>query len=153
MPLTIRRATRRDIPGLLPMVQALAAHHGDNATVTADSLARDIIGRTPWFTVLLAQTGTQALGYAGLTRIGRLHYGQRAMDLHHLFVWPEHRGCGIGRALIDATVAHARTKGCATLLVGTADANRAAQDIYLRYGFTPRTPGGKQFLLDLTTPP
>jgi GNAT superfamily N-acetyltransferase len=149
MPLTIRPATRRDIPALLPMVQALAAHHADSPTVTADTLTRDITGPVPWFRILMAVQDKTPAGYAALTRIGRLQFGQRGMDLHHLFVRPERRGHGIGTALIKASMTQARQDDCAYLVVGTADGNTDAQRLYLHHGFTPVLPGGTRFRLDL----
>ncbi len=55
-----------------------------------------------------------------------------------VFVRPAHRGRGIGRALVDAAVEHARTHGAAIVkldvLLGNADARR----LYERRGFAAR---------------
>lgn len=70
------------------------------------------------------------------------------MDLHHLYVTPTARGQGIGRALIAAASTQARTLGCTSLRIGTAQENLRAQTFYLAVGFTPST-NYPRFRLDL----
>jgi GNAT superfamily N-acetyltransferase len=140
--------TAKDIPAICRMIKALATHHGDTATVTATTLRRDVFGAIPWFHLLVAKTPAGLQGYAALLPLGQLQYAKREMDLHHLFVTPAARGQGIGRALIAAAIAHARTLGCTSLRVGTAPDNLRAQAFYLDFGFTPST-NYPRFRLDL----
>lgn len=61
-------------------------------------------------------------------------YGDLEADGHidHLFVAPEHIGCGVGSALYDALEVHARNSGIGRLYV---EASEAAQRLFLARGF------------------
>ncbi|WP_417248727.1 GNAT family N-acetyltransferase [Celeribacter sp.] len=146
---TVRPAQWADKTALLDMIRALAEHHGDAATLDLPALVHLLKADMPWLRLLVAERNGIVVGYAGLTGGMRLQFGQRVMDLHHLFVRPEHRGTGVGRALINASIEAARTHGCARLTVGTSDSNTAAQSAYIACGFTPLPMTGKRFNLAL----
>lgn len=133
----IRPATPADIPALLDGITQLAAHHGDAASATPATLARDLFGPTPWMHALIFDNHA---GYAILLPLAQIQYGRRGMDLHHLFIWPDHRGSGMGRALLAACADHARGLGCTYLTVGTHPANTAAETYYLANRFVRRDP-------------
>ena len=149
--LTIRPVKRADLPALLDMVQALARHHGDDPTATIDTLARDLLGRDRWAHALVACRGPDLLGYALLCPLMRAQYGQRGMDLHHLYVVGHNRRQGVGRALIAAARTTAQTAGASYLSVGTHPDNFAAAAVYQASGFTPVPMSGLRFTL--ATPP
>lgn len=142
---TIRPACPDDLAALLPMVQALARHHGDAAEACLDSLRRDLVGPHPWAEALVAEMQGTLVGYAILARSVQLHFGTRGMDLHHLFVAEPHRSHGIGSALIWAAMAKARAEGCARLTVGTAPSLPAPQPFTQHPDFTPH-PGRRAVL-------
>ena len=131
----IRSVQSADLPMLHEMITALSAHHGDVAEVTLADLERDVLGDAPWVKVLIAEGADGLLGYAGLLPHGSLHRGNRAMDLHHLFVVQEARGSGVGQALIGASAGLAKSLHCAVLWVGTDADNTHAQSVYETYGF------------------
>ena len=58
--------------------------------------------------------------------------------LAELYVVPVLRGRGIGRALLDAAVAHARERGADHMDLGTSDDDIAARALYESAGFTNR---------------
>lgn len=60
--------------------------------------------------------------------------------LAELYVRPEHRGKGIGRALLAATIAQARSRGADTIDLGTSEDDVAARHLYEAHGFR-RTEG------------
>lgn len=132
----IHPATRNDLPRLLAMIHALAAHHGDPPACTQEALERDIFGPGAFVCVLITHHG-----YTALHAVAQLHWGLRGIEMHHLFVTPEQRGTGLGEALVQAAIAHGRTQGAAYLSLGTHPANHAAQAFYAKLGFTPRDPG------------
>ncbi|MEO6298492.1 MAG: GNAT family N-acetyltransferase [Paracoccaceae bacterium] len=142
----IRRADAGDLAELLALVQALTLHHGDEPMVTLDSLARDFFGTEPWYRVLVAEAAGRVVGYAALLPRARLGFGQRGLDLHHLFVAESQRGRGIGAALVAAAVDWARELGCDYMIVGTHADNPRAQAYYPRLGFgLDRSAGGVRF--------
>ena len=149
MPLITRSATADDLPAVLPMIHALAAHHGDIATLTLETLAQDTAGPRPWITLIVAETDSALVGYAALCPLAQLPFGVRGMDMHHLFVAESHRNSGVGRALTDASLAQARRMGCRYVMVGTHPDNLAAQAIYAAMGFEQRPDGGPRFRIRL----
>lgn len=142
----IRRACPGDAAALLAMVEGLAAHHGDTATLTAETLARDVFTDPPWVRVFVADAD-RLVGYAALVPLAKFQAGERGMDIHHLFVDPERRGQRIGRALVDAAIAEAQALGCRSITIGTHADNHDAQARYLAMGFQPAIPPGPRFRL------
>ena len=57
------------------------------------------------------------------------------LNIHDLAVLPQHRGRGIGRALLEAAERHARAKGCCKLTLEVQDDNTRARNLYRRFGF------------------
>lgn len=60
-----------------------------------------------------------------------------------VIVWPEARGKGIGKALVEALLAHPELKTVSAWMLNTGDAH----GLYARYGFQPVT-GGNEMRLD-----
>ncbi|GLS85050.1 N-acetyltransferase [Cypionkella aquatica] len=145
----IRAATPADLQQLCKMVHALAEHHGDTATATVANLQRDLFGPAPWLHALVFEDRRRLLGYAALTQLARLQYGQRGMDLHHLYVCPDERGGGIGKALLAASLDYARKKTASYVTVSTLPGNDFAQAFYLSQGFTPAPISGLRYAFDL----
>ena len=148
---SIRKAGRADLPGILHMIQELAAHHGDEATVGLAELERDLFAIRPWLTALVADGDSGLMGYAILCPTARVHFGQRGMDVQHLFVKPPFRGTGLGQRLVDAAMDEARAHACSYLAIGTHPDNTRAQKLYVRLGFEPVAPSGTRFRLTLTS--
>lgn len=142
----IRRARPGDIPDLLPMIAALAAHHGDESHASAADLQRDMFGAHAICTAFIA-LGPGPLGYAVLVPRLRLQNGERGADMHHLYVVPDGRGRGVGRGLIAVCRAFVADQGGAFLMVGTHPDNHAAQEYYLRAGFARRDTSGPRFVM------
>ena len=73
-----------------------------------------------------------------------------ALDAHleELYVAPERRGHGLGRALLETAMDAARETGAARMDLGTSVADTAALALYERVGFTNRegVPGGPSML-------
>lgn len=145
----IRPATPADLPQLCKMVHALAEYHGDTATATVAQLQRDLFGAAPWLHALVFQAGRRLLGYAALTQLARVQYGQRGMDLHHLYVCSDARGDGIGKALLAASLEYARSKTASYVTVSTLPGNDIAKAFYLAQGFEPAPVSGLRYAFDL----
>lgn len=146
----VRPAEPADLAALLPLVEALARHHGDQPQVTAASLFRDLFTEPRWLHGFVAETQDQVIGYASLLPLARLHLGQRGMDLHHLYVAKPARGVGVGTQLVQAVQAYAKGLGCSYLTVGTQSGNRAAQVYYQKRGFFSSPPVPDRFAFDLS---
>jgi ribosomal protein S18 acetylase RimI-like enzyme len=144
----IRAAAPYDVPQLLGLIHGLAAHHGDASSVTETDLVRDLFGPIPWLHILVEDAGTLR-GYAALTQLARLQYGQRGMDLHHLYVRTDSRSAGLGKALLHASVNFARALHCSYLTVSALSDNVEAQAFYRKQGFTLAPVSGVRFAIDL----
>lgn len=141
----IRAVERGDLAALLAMVVALTEHHHDVARVTIESLERDFFGPVVWYHGLVAVQDATVVGYAAALPLGRLGYGARGLDLHHLFVTPEARHLGIGRALVQGVEDLGRNLGCSYVIIGTHPDNLAAQDYYQHLGYGPHASTGQRF--------
>jgi GNAT superfamily N-acetyltransferase len=147
--LSIRPVQSNDLPDVLAMAHALAAHHGDVAMLTLETLTRDASGAHPWLHILVAEKDAVLCGYAALCPLAQLQFGVRGMDMHHLFVAQGARQQGVGRALIAGATGMARALQCSYVTVGTHPDNQAAGEVYLAAGFTPVAPPGPRFRIRL----
>jgi GNAT superfamily N-acetyltransferase len=57
------------------------------------------------------------------------------LNVHDLAVVPEHRGRGIGRALLAGAEARARARGCSKLTLEVLESNGGARKLYESFGF------------------
>jgi GNAT superfamily N-acetyltransferase len=145
----IRTAVWNDAPELLELIRLLTEFHGDTPQASLHQLRLDLFGSPSWATALVAPKAGRLLGYAMLCRQYNAHLGTRVMELHHLFVRPEARGQGLGRALVNAASATARSAGCGVLTVGTHPDNRRAQAFYPELGFQAAAVAGPRFRMPL----
>lgn len=140
-----RLANADDLPSVSKMVAALADYNGDTSTLTLGTLRRDTLGDRPWIRVIVAEKGTEILGYAALCPLAQLQFGVRGMDIHHLFIVPHMRGQGVGAQLIKASIEHSKELGCRYITIGTQPENLPAQQVYLKAGFTPLPAPGPRY--------
>ena len=87
--------------------------------------------------VLVAAEGGTVIGYTYAGVEGRDWMSLRgpAGVLYDIVVDPAHRGRGVGRALLEATVAALRSRGSPQVVLSTADRNAAAQRLFKSAGF------------------
>jgi ribosomal protein S18 acetylase RimI-like enzyme len=87
--------------------------------------------------VLVADDRGDVIGYAYAAIEGYDYMALRgpAGVLHDIIVDPEHRGRGVGRLLLDATLEFFRSRGVPRVVLSTAEQNEAAQRLFARMGF------------------
>jgi GNAT superfamily N-acetyltransferase/catechol 2,3-dioxygenase-like lactoylglutathione lyase family enzyme len=144
----VRDAQPEDASDLIAMIGALAAFHGDDARATGEKLLADAFDGGRWAHFLIAEKNRDApLGYAALTLGYQAQFARRSVDMHHLFVAPQARGQGVGKALIAASLKWARARGAARMTVGTHPDNERAARYYEGLGFARITaPSGPRFV-------
>jgi GNAT superfamily N-acetyltransferase len=100
--ISIRPATVRDVPLLATLIHELAEfeHVDHEAAVTAEDIARDGFGPDPKFRAVVAESEGQAVGYALFFEFYSSFQGRAGLFLDDIFVRPQFRKQGIGRALI-----------------------------------------------------
>jgi GNAT superfamily N-acetyltransferase len=136
MPTTIRTATAADVPLILEFVRALAAYERapDAVTATGADLLRDGFGANPYFYCLIAELDSQPAGFAFYFFDYSTWLGRPGIYLEDLFVHPQFRGLGIGKALFERVAAIAVEKRCARMQWQVLDWNQPAIDFYIAMG-------------------
>ncbi len=132
----LRDAVPADIPVLLRLTRALAAHEGqpERVTATEDDLRRAFFGAPPVAWALLVERDGVPLGYAAWTFRFRMYSGRSLMHATTVFVEEAARGQGIGRAIFADLARRALAAGCDRLEWGVKDDNVAAVAFYDRLG-------------------
>lgn len=100
--LVIRRAQSDDSAQILIFIQALAEYEklAHEVIATEDMLRQTLFGDQPQAFVLIAEWHGQAAGFALFFNNYSTFLGRAGIYLEDLFVLPEHRGKGIGKALL-----------------------------------------------------
>lgn len=136
---TLRDARPEDAEALANLIRALAVYEKleDQARATADDLRRDLFGNRPFAEAILAEVGDEAVGFAIVFPTYSTFRGRPGLYLEDIFVRPEHRGRGIGKALIAAVAARAVERGCGRLEWAVLDWNAPSIAFYRSLGATP----------------
>jgi ribosomal protein S18 acetylase RimI-like enzyme len=136
--------TRRATPGDAAVVARLLHDFNvefDEPTPTVEVLAervRELIAGGA-IVVLLAGEGPDGLAQFRFLR----SVWSEGLDLYleELYVVPERRGDGVGRALLEATMATGREAGATHIDLNTGETDTAARALYESAGFTNREGG------------
>ena len=136
MATTIRPATRADVPQILAFIRALAAYEREPKAVMATEvgLERDGFGPNPFYFCLIAEHDGQPAAFAFYFFNYSTWLGMPGIYLEDLFVEPELRGLGIGKALLERVAAIAVEKGCGRLNWAVLDWNKPAIEFYEAMG-------------------
>lgn len=136
MTLVLRDAAAADVPVILRLIQDLAAYERepDAVTATEADLLRDGFGARPRFRVVMAEWDGEAVGFAFFFYNYSTWQGRAGLYLEDLFVKPEHRGRGIGKALLVHLAKIAVAEGCGRYQWQVLDWNTPAIDFYERMG-------------------
>jgi GNAT superfamily N-acetyltransferase len=104
----VRAATAQDVPRLLELFGALAdyEHLRDELHATDEQLREALFGERPAAEALIAERAGEAVGYALFFPTFSTFLARTGIWLEDLFVLPEARGAGVGRALLSAVAAH-----------------------------------------------
>jgi GNAT superfamily N-acetyltransferase len=132
----IRAATAADVPQILAFIRALAAYERepDAVTATEEGLLRDGFSASPFYFCHIAERDGQPAGFALYFFNYSTWKGRPGVYLEDLFVQPEFRGLGIGKALLQQVAAFAVEKGCSRLQWEVLDWNTPAIDFYRAMG-------------------
>ena len=101
--LTIRKADSSDASLILDFVRRLAEYERapDSVVATEADLIRDGFGPDPKYRCLIAEWDNQPAGFAFFLYSYSTWRGRPGLYLEDLFVYPEMRGKGVGRALLQ----------------------------------------------------
>jgi GNAT superfamily N-acetyltransferase len=135
----IRPAHVEDVPIILQLIRDLATYERapNEVTATDEQLVDVLFGDRPAAEVLLAFEGQSAVGFAVFFYNFSTWLGRPGLYLEDLFVKPEKRGKGYGRALLIALAKIARDRGCGRMEWAVLDWNEPAIKFYRALGAKP----------------
>ncbi len=133
---TIRAASREDVPMLLGLVVELAEYErlADQVVATEELLDTALFGERPAAEALIAELGGEPAGYALYFSTFSTFLAIQGVWLEDLFVRPSCRKHGVGRALLAAVAARTRERGGQRLEWSALDWNDLALDFYRGLG-------------------
>ena len=93
--------------------------------------------KEPNIVILVAERDGEVVGYtyAGVEGPDYMSLRGPAGVLYDIVVDPAHRGQGVGRMLLDATLEALKEKGAPRVVLSTAERNESAQRLFARAGF------------------
>ncbi|HEY8506216.1 MAG TPA: GNAT family N-acetyltransferase [Gemmataceae bacterium] len=135
----IRPATPDDVPTIAALIRELAGYEKLAHEVVLDEadLREHLFGPRPYAEVLLAEDGGAVVGFALFFHNYSTFRGKPGIYLEDLFVRPEHRGKGHGKALLLRLARLAVERGCARLEWAVLDWNEPAIGFYRALGAVP----------------
>nr|WP_087575029.1 GNAT family N-acetyltransferase [Sphingomonas sp. CDS-1] len=133
---TIREAVPSDIGAIHDFILALADYEKLSHEVRADraSLEKYLFGQRPMAEVLIAENEGRAIGFALFFHNFSTFEGRPGLYLEDLFVIPEARGLGAGKALLSRLAQLALERDCARLEWWVLDWNEPSIAFYRSLG-------------------
>jgi GNAT superfamily N-acetyltransferase len=134
--LSIRMAIESDAPLLKAMIYELAEFERERhlVSITEADLVRDGFGSQPKFLALIAEWSGNGAGYALFFDCYSTWEGRVGLFLEDLFVRPQYRSRGIGKALLAHVARIAQKEHCYALRWEVLSWNQTAIDFYQRLG-------------------
>jgi GNAT superfamily N-acetyltransferase len=136
MTLTIRPAAPADLPLIAALIRDLADYEKLAGEVRFDQavLGEKLFGPRPYAEVLIGEIDGEAQGFALFFHNFSTFEGRPGIYLEDLFVRPEARGSGLGKALLARLAALAVERDCARLEWSVLDWNEPAIGFYRQLG-------------------
>ncbi len=134
----VREARPEDAATVHRFIEALADYsgHPDAVEVTPQELESQMRTERPPFECLIAEHGGEAAGVAIFFPNYSTWRGKAGIYLEDLFVMPQHRGLGLGRALLRRLANIARERDGARLEWSVLNWNEPSQNFYAALGAT-----------------
>ena len=134
--LVIRRGTERDVPTILKLIRGLAEYErlAHEVEATTARVRAHGFGRRRYFETIIGRRDGKPVGFALYFFTYSTFLARPTLYLEDLFVLPEERGTGAGKALLRALARIAVRRGCGRLEWAVLDWNRPAIGFYKRLG-------------------
>ena len=135
----IRPAVSTDLPAIIRLIRALADYEKLAHEVVLDEkvLGEHLFGPRPFAEVLLAEEEGAVVGFALFFHNFSTFLGKPGIYLEDLFVAPERRGQGIGKALLAELARMAVERGCGRLEWAVLNWNEPSIRFYRALGAKP----------------
>lgn len=137
--LIIRETTEKDVPQIFNLIRELAEYEKLSDSVTADEelLKKSLFGQDKYAYVVFAEYEGKIAGQALYFFNFSTFKGKPGIYLEDLYVRPEFRKNGIGKALLNYLIELARQKNCGRVEWVVLDWNQSAIDFYKSMGAKP----------------
>ena len=137
--LQIREAVRQDTAVILALITELAEYENlaHEVTATEGQLGEALFGARPFAEVMIAEYEGQSVGFALYFQNFSTFLGRSGIYLEDLYVRPDSRGKGIGRALLVYLAELAKKRNCGRLEWIVLDSNQPALEFYSRLKAIP----------------
>ena len=135
----IRTATESDLPLILTFIRALAVYERleDRVVATEEVLRESLFGARPYAETLIAEDDGKPVGFAIFFHNFSTFIGRPGIYLEDLFVNPDARGRGYGKALLARLAAIAKERNCGRLEWSVLDWNEPSIKFYKSLGAVP----------------
>jgi GNAT superfamily N-acetyltransferase len=135
----IRSATPADLPAIVSLIRALADYERLAHAVDLDEgkLREHLFGSRPYAEVLLAEDAGAVVGFALFFHNYSTFRGKPGIYLEDLFVVPDARGKGYGKALLVELARLAVARDCARVEWAVLDWNEPSIKFYKSLGAVP----------------
>ncbi len=136
---SIRSGSDADVPLILRLIRELADYERAprDAVATEDQLREVLYGANPAAEVLLAFEDEEPIGFAVYFFNFSTWLGRPGLYLEDLFVRPQVRGHGYGRALLQRLAQLAQDRGCGRMEWAVLNWNEPAIQFYNKLGAKP----------------
>ncbi|HEY0831722.1 MAG TPA: GNAT family N-acetyltransferase [Candidatus Dormibacteraeota bacterium] len=141
MTLRIRPGELGDVPLIAELIRGLARYEKleHEVVMTEEKLTDSLFGERPYAETLIAENDGQPVGFALFFHSFSTFLAQPGIYLEDLYVIPERRGGGVGRALLEHLAQLAVDRGCGRLEWAVLDWNKDAIGFYERLGAKPNS--------------
>ncbi len=135
----IRTADEKDVPVIFSLIKELAEYEklSDQISTSEKQLRETLFGDERFVEVLIAEFDGMMVGYALFFKNFSTFLGKPGIYLEDLYVKPEMRGKGIGKALLDRIILTAKQRNYGRVEWSVLDWNESAIDFYLKIGAKP----------------
>ena len=137
--ISVREATEEDVPLILSLIGELAEYErlSHEVVATEDGLRENLFGGRRYAEVLIGERDGSAAGFALFFHNFSTFLGKPGIYLEDLYVRPEFRGSGLGRALLARLARLAVDRGCGRLEWWVLDWNEPSIGFYEKLGAVP----------------
>lgn len=138
-PFRVRPARWEEADQVARLCNAINSLDGNVPEVpaTAESIRRDLLGPQPWSALLVAARDDRLIGFVTGSRVHDSGRSAGCYMVVDLYVEPQSRRLGAGRALMAAMADLARSDGALALWWGVDDGDDEAKEFYHAIGARP----------------
>lgn len=141
MSLTIRPASPEDASAIYDMIYELAVYEKapQEVVTTPDEIRETLFGAGSNTEALICEIAGKIVGYAVFFTSYSTWLGRNGIYMEDLYISPDYRGQGAGRAMLKQIAQYAVQRRCGRLEWSVLDWNQPAIDFYLSIGALPQS--------------